>query len=177
LIRPGNGLSKITYADYVADFLLDLIPGSENIPDMIFLKASIDDEVLDFKTGKISIKSLGQSRIPYYNAFKLTSDSTFLYDDASNQLSVNRIILNDTVDVNSENNRAASKQYVDNLNTYQSDRPLYYTQASGDSTRIWDIKLNSTYLSVDTGGNMITTLKGFDGGCISVSPDNELTNI
>jgi len=175
LIYPGNGISKLTYADYASDYLLDYIPGSENLPDIVYLKTAIDTEVLDFKNNNISIKSLGQSRIPFYNAFKLTSDSTFLYDDASNELSVDRIILNDIVDHTSDNNRAATKSYVDNLNTYQSDRPLYYTQADSDSTRIWDIQLNSTYLSVDTGGSLITTLKGFDGGCISVSPDNELT--
>ena len=167
ILYAGNGISKLGYLDQMLDLGLSYIPGTGDIVP----KAAIDTENLDFKSGNISIKSLGQSRVPYYNAVKLTSQSSFLFDDASNQLSVNKIILNDTVDENSDNNRATSKQYTDGLHTYASDRPLTYTQGP---TRIWDIKLNETFLNVDSGGNLITTITGVDEKCISVTPENKI---
>lgn len=174
LIYPSSGLVRVPVLEEMLGLGLDLVGLGLPIPDLTILKVNLDTENLDFKSGKVSIKSLGQSRIPYYNAFKLTSESTFLYDDASNQLSVNRIVLNDTVDYSSANNRATTKQYVDNLNTYASNSALFYTQASGDSTREWNIRLNSKYLGLDADDKLITLITGAENKCISVSPENEI---
>lgn len=173
LIYPSAGLRKVPLLEEALGLGVDLT-GLGGVPDVTILGLDIDSDVLDFKSNKLSIKSLGQSRVPYYNAFKLVSESTFLYNDSLNQLSVNRVLLNDTVDLNSDNRRATTKAYVDNLNTFESDSGLVYTQAAGDSTRIWTIRLNSTFLGVDEDNNLITKITGAEGKCITVNPDNNI---
>ena len=169
----GDGISKKTYIESIFDFGLSYIPGIDNIiPDLNYISASIDTSVLDFKGGQISIKSQGIQRVPFFDAFGLTSDSKFLFDTANNKIIVDQIEITDVITAGTNNLRVTNKQYVDNLNETFADRPIHYTQ-DGNS-RIWDIRLLQNHFDYDTAGNLRSLLIGQENGCVSVNPDHEL---
>ena len=173
ILYPGYGIRKVPLLEFFFDIGLDLT-GLGGVPDVTILALDIDTNVLAFSGNKLSLKFLGQSRIPFYDSLTLSTDSTFLFNSANNEMTVDRVLLSDTVDRNSDNRRAATKAYVDNLNTYASNTALTYDQATGDSTREWSIKMNPKYIGIDSDDKLITLITGEEGKSISVTTDNKI---
>lgn len=173
LIYPGKGLKKSPLLDEIGDLGLGAIGTGDLFPDLTVLRTDIDTEVLDFKDNKISIKSQSQSRIPYFNAFTIISDPSFLYNDAGKELTVNRITVKDDIIASSGDYRLTTKKYVDDFNYVAVDSALV-TEEDAEGNRAWSIKLAQNYLAVNDDNELITLIKGVEDKCIAVTANNEI---
>jgi hypothetical protein len=95
LIQARKGINITTLQDKI----LDLIPGIDliplNLPDVSLVSAKIDEDVLEFKSGKISIASQGDGRIPFFDGLGMKSEDAFMYSETSNRLDVENFNLSE----------------------------------------------------------------------------------
>lgn len=106
LIRGGEGIDVSKALGVIGDFFLGFNYNK--------VTAKIDEQQLEFKLGKISIRSqngLEQfNRVVYFDSAGLSSESVFAYDPLTNALHVPRIELASAI---LDSDQATTKAYVD----------------------------------------------------------------
>lgn len=177
-IYPLSGLSKLTGLEAILSGEISSLSGYST---PIFLKAAIDTSVLEFKSGKISIKSQGANQIPYFNALGLNSSNLYTYNGST--INGPKFTSNSTVYTDSSLT-LTTKSYVEAIfdTTYFTQDSTSHKFKSSlipvttsciviNSSNQLSIGYNTSQFS-ETSNKLTSTLQPVTSSAIQLSPTN-----